>query len=163
MSVDPHSLSGWERVLIGAVGGAVGVILGFLLNEVKNVWWRRKRHLGFWRAIEAEIEFARFRADGFLTEKIAAPLYRFPDSSFRTCFPKLLSDGAVSRDEVTVLVAFFSELETLNRGLDRAAEVEDDTQRLHEEYGRNRKKATRLAEKGPTYQAAKTAVGRHVK
>jgi hypothetical protein len=108
------------------------------------------------------MEFARGRAQTLLDDKIMAPLYRLPNTCFTTCYPELLSDGALSEAESTALMAFYSEVDTLNRGLDQAADAKDQSQ-LVAEYDRNLLKAKRLVSGAPLYVAATTAVDSHLK
>ena len=157
MTADPSFLGGWDR----ALSGAVGVLLGFGLSQAKDWWTRRRKHAAYWRAIDAEVQFARGRAESVLNDRVGAPLYRLPRTAFNSCYPELLADGAISAAQGTALMAFFNEVDSLNRGLDLAAQASDAT-RLQEEYGRNRLKAERLIAGGPLYEAAAAAIRSHV-
>ncbi len=149
MTAEPSFLGGWDRVL----SGAIGVLLGFGLAQAKEWLTRRRKHAAFWHAINAELEFSGGKAASFSTENVEAPLYRLPKSSYESCYPQLLADGALTRAESTALMAFFNEIETLNRGLDLATNASDADKR-REEYRRNRVKAKRVASGGPLYDAA---------
>ena len=161
MAADPMLVSGWDRVLFGAVGGAVGVLLGFGLTEFKNWLVRKRKHGSYWRAIRAEVDFARHRAQTLIDDKIAAPLYRLPDLFFKNCYPELLSDGSLTEAETVALMSFFTEVEALNRGLDMSAEADNDEERnaLHR---RNVQKANALVSDGVLYKAAFAAIARHI-
>ena len=119
-------------------------MLGFVLLLLKDWWTRRRKHKAYWHALKAELEFARGLADTFLSDRVAAPLYRLPRDAFDSCYPELLADGAVSEAESHALMAYFNEVATMNRGLDRAADASDDAT-LKAEYERNRLKAERLS------------------
>jgi hypothetical protein len=66
--------------------------------------------------------------------------------AFERSFPPLLADAAVSEHEMEALLAFYSEVQTLNRGLDLAqgARQRNDTAALTQEVQRNVVKARRL-------------------
>jgi hypothetical protein len=162
MPADPSVVSGWEKAVFGAIGAVIGVVLGFLLNELKNAWTRSRKHRAYWSALRAETEFAKGRAQMYIDDRKMAPLYRLPDTCFRECYPELLADGALSEAESTALMAFYAEVDTLNRGLDRAAEAPDE-EKMKREYGRNLLKAERLIQNGPLYVAVASAIRGHVK
>ena len=160
MSADDPT--GWDRVVYGAIGGAIGVVLGFVLNEIKNGWTRYRTHKAYWLALRAEVEFAKKRAHTLTNDPVMAPLYRLPNVCFTTCYPGLLADGVMSDAESTALMAFYAEVETLNRGLDRASDADGD-ERLRAEHGRNRLKAEGLLQNGPLYMAAASAIAAHTR
>ncbi|MGI0014419.1 MAG: hypothetical protein ACREBU_13395 [Nitrososphaera sp.] len=139
----------------------IGVVVGFLLSEIKDWCARKKRHTALWHALNAEIDFCKERASTYLQDNVMAPLYRLPVLSYINCMPVLLSDGALTENEVRPLVEFYTEVETLNRGLDNAAAMraDGDNEMLREEYDRNRLKATRLAESGVLYSKAIAVTG----
>jgi len=97
-------------------------------------------------ALRAEIEFCRRLAETYVRDRVIALLYRLPTTAYSQSFPVLLSDAAVAETEVQSLMQFFSEVETLNRGLDLAqtARESGDEQALRAEFERNLLKATRL-------------------
>jgi hypothetical protein len=68
----------------------------------------------------------------------------------------------VSEAETQALVQFFSEVYTLNRGLDlvQAARERDDQQTIQAEYGRNLLKIQRLIE---LHAAARAATDAHLR
>ena len=138
------------------VAAIVGVVVGFLLSELKEWHARKKRHAALWQALNAEIEFCKERANTYLQDNVIAPLYRLPLLSYQNCLPVLLSDGALKEGETRNLMEFFTEIETLNRGLDNVAAMREkgDDKILKEEYSRNRLKAERLAGSGTLYSKA---------
>lgn len=156
MAADPSSFCGAERLFYGAIG----TVIGFTLNEVRSLWLKRRKHLAYWAALNAEIEYARGRAQMYIDDKIIAPLYRLPTKAFDKCFGELLADGALTEAEATSLMAFFAEVETFNRGLDRAAAATNASE-LDREYGRNLLKVKQLVSTGALYTAAKSSVNAH--
>lgn len=157
MPADPNSLSGWERILFAAIG----VVVGFLLNELKGLWTRRRKHRAYWAALQTEVEYARGRAQMYVDDLIMAPLYRLPTQAFATCYPELLADGAVSEAESIALMAFYAEVDTFNRGLDRAGDAAD-TDKVQLEYSRNLLKAQQLVGEGALYKAAVSSLQPHL-
>ena len=121
-----------------ATYAAAGVVVGFALNELRSFLMRRRKHSAYWTALYAEIEYARGRAQMYIDDCVMAPLYRLPTNAFETCYPELLADGALAEAETTALMAFFAEVETFNRGLERAGAAEDD-KAIQQEYSRDRK------------------------
>ena len=119
-------------------------------------------------ALRAEIEFCRRLAETYVRDRVIALLYRLPTTAYSQSFPVLLSDAAVAETEVQSLMQFFSEVETLNRGLDLAqtARESGDEQALQAEFERNLLKATRLmppaAGAENYYQPARAVVDGHV-
>jgi hypothetical protein len=55
-----------------------------------------------------------------VTQKIQAPLYRIPDSTFASGLPKLIGDGRLGENEIAVLLEYADKVSEINRGLDRA-------------------------------------------
>jgi hypothetical protein len=102
------------------------------------------------------------RAETYKGGGVAAPLYRLPTTAYSSSLPALLGDGAVSEAETQALVQFFSEVYTLNRGLDlvQAARERDDQQTIQAEYGRNLLKIQRLIE---LHAAARAATDAHLR
>jgi hypothetical protein len=149
--------------IISGVFTIIGVLLGFFLLLTKEWFARWKKHAAFWQAINAELKYSGGLAANVFGEPIVeAPLYRLPRSAFETCYPQLLADGAISAAESTALITFFNEAETLNRGLDLAADTSDPDKR-NLEYKRNCLKAKRLAPDGPLYKEAAAAIAAHIK
>jgi hypothetical protein len=150
-------MTGWERLLFAALG----VVLGFLLNEGKNLLLRRRKHRAYWAALRTEIEYARGRAQMYVDDRIMAPLYRLPTKAFDRCYSELLADGALKDAEATALMAFYAEVETFNRGLDRVGAAEGDNA-LQMEYSRNLLKAQQLVSGGSLYTAAAASLKGHI-
>jgi hypothetical protein len=156
----------WQSMELWAA--LLGVLLGFVLAEVKETWARRRRRMAHWGALRAEIEFSRRLAETYVRDGVPAPLYRLPTTAYSQSFPALLSDAAVAESEGRSLIQFFSEVETLNRGLDLAqtARESGDEQAHQAEFERNLLKARRLmppaAGVESYYQPARAVVDAHV-
>jgi hypothetical protein len=152
-------LAGWDRVLLPGLTAALVSFVLILWNEWRT---RRRKHAAFWHAINAELKFSGGLAESVFAEPVVeAPLYRLPRSAFETCYPQLLADGALSAAENRALMTFFNEVETLNRGLDLAAD--SDPGKRNQEYIRNCLKAKRIAPDGPLYKEAAAAIAKHIK
>jgi hypothetical protein len=142
--------------------GLVGVVVGWLLSEVVRRRDRSTRRGAQWGALRAEMHLCRGLADTYRRDPYKAPSYRLPTTAYRAAFAALLGDGAVAEDEARVLTEFFSEVETINRGLDytQAARERNDEKALDEEVNRNHIKAGNLIDKH--YQRAIEVVNRHL-
>jgi hypothetical protein len=116
-----------------------GVLAGATISHGAEWLRRRQRRRAHRAALRAEIDYCRWRAETYQADDVAAPLYRLPAVTYSSSLPALLSDGVVSEPGVRALVAFFSEVETVNRGLDlvQAARERDDQQAMRAEYDRN--------------------------
>jgi len=97
------------------------VLLGFVLAAVP-LWYDRKRRLkGHFQALRAELDLVEEKAKIFLNDEVASPLYRMPLRVYEVAVPILLTEEALSEEEVTFLARFYSQAEDINRGLDNAA------------------------------------------
>ena|SRR5690349_871688 len=141
--------------------GLLGVALGLGYSEWKAWRERKLTHGTYWKAIDAEVEYIKDRITVFLRDNVAAPSYRLPDLTFKACFPLLLSGGATTREDAVALLTFYSEVETFNRGMDRAADAPNSVE-LMQEYNRNRLKAEHLGPDGAAYKAANLCVQSHL-
>lgn len=97
---------------------------------------------------------------------IAAPLYRLPTVTYQNAFPALLADGALSGVDITAVIQYFTEVETLNRGLDQAENRRSKGEFLDLvkiDHSRNLLKAERLVKGADYYGAALQALDRHVR
>ncbi len=151
---------------VGAV--IVGVLLAFFLEWLVA----RRRRRGHFLALRAEMEYCHNLAKTYIDDMVAAPLYRLPTIAYANSFPALLAVAALKND-AKILIAFFNEVETLNRGLDQAEGarlITDSAERdakLRDEFGRNRLKAERIASPesmSPTYyDHAKSVINSHLR
>lgn len=153
--------------LQGLAFGLIGVLVGFALTTVRDWLTRRHRQRAHFEALLAEMQFCAEQAAMFLQHGITAPVYRLPTSSYQSAFPALLSDGAISGADITAVIRYFNEVETLNRGLDQTeshrSAGSDDENALKTEHQRNILKAQRLTVEANYYSAAHQALGRHTR
>jgi len=134
------------------VAVVIGVFLAFLLEWISTA---RKRR-GHFSALQAEMELCRALAETYLQHKISAPLYRLPTMAYAHSLPELLGSAALGKKETKALLEFFTEVETLNRGLDQAQAVRDDAKKLKEEVERNEIKAGHLVPNQSYYHQARS-------
>ena len=134
----------------GVIAAFIGAASAFFLMVIYNgLLARRKRHAHY-SALKAEMEYCHDLAKVYLEGKIAAPLYRLPTVAYANSLPALLADAALNATDTRALLAFFNEVETLNRGLDQAEGarlITDPTERetkLTDELNRNALKAKHL-------------------
>jgi hypothetical protein len=139
------------------------LVIGFLLGLVPGWVARGRRLRGHWGALGAELELCEDRGQALLTHHVGAPLYRFPTMAYEASLPILLAEADVSEDEAMVLGRFYCQVQDINRGLDNAAAVIMDTQRLEQEFQRNVLKCRDLIEgEQSLYGAAREIVDRKV-
>ena len=95
---------------------------------------------------------------------MGAPLYRLSTAAYARSFATLLSDAAVSESEAYAIIACFTEVETVNRGLDRTSEAPDQ-EHFQAEAQRAMIKAKRLTMPTPGssnfYSDARAALDKH--
>jgi hypothetical protein len=94
-----------------------------LLVVAKDLWDRHRRLRTHWAALGAELVYCSRSAQTYLNDNVRSPLYRLPTMAYRNALPGLLEAGALTGNEVLVLLEFFNEVETLNRGLEQAHEA----------------------------------------
>jgi hypothetical protein len=148
----------WPELLKGLMP-LFGVALGFALAQMGNWWVSRRRRKAHWAALRAELRFCHGLVNTYEKDRIAAPLYRLPTAAYSRSFPALLSEAAVTEDQAMALTRFFSEAETLNRGLDLAQDARNDEAKLAAEFSRNLLKVQRLT---ACYESALKAVNAHL-
>jgi hypothetical protein len=146
------------------------VVLGFLLGLVPPWLARRRKLKTHWHAIRAELERCKEKAEIFLKDRVAAPLYRLPVSAFNTSFPILLSEGALTESESLTIGRCFDLIEDINRGLGYASEMDKlglaGQNARDQQYNRNCLKARQLLgddDKPSLYAAAKAIVAAKIK
>jgi len=133
----------------------LGVVLGFLLSWVLQWFSGKKKCKTHWAALSAEVEKWKEMAEGYLKDDVVAPLGRLPVSCFQTSLPVLLAEAAVAKEELSVLMDLFCQVQSFNRGLDMTTDLysttlvgrEEHKQQLKMEdvHKRNRKYAEELS------------------
>ena len=138
------------------------MFLGFLLGLVPLYLDRRRRARAHWAALSAEAEIGERLARAYLTDGVAAPLYRLPDAAFAVSFPALLADGAVRKAEIGELAWFWGAVQDINRGLDNANSAlnSEQEERLGSETQRLQLKCRELLEGREGDEASLAAVRR---
>ena len=142
---------------------AVLIVVGFVLGLIPGWIARGRRLRGHWGALRAELELCAERGHALLSRHVGAPLYRFPTMVYEASLPVLLADGDVSEEESMALGRFYCQVQDINRGLDNAAAVIADPQRLEQEFQRNVIKCRDLIEgERSLYVEAKAVVDEKV-
>ncbi len=104
---DPPDWSAIEAIgtWVAAIGtvGAIWVALSLAGRDRKS---RRTERRGEIVAMCADVYHARQRLETLVSEKIQAPLYRIPDSTFANGLPKLIGDGRLKEGEIGVLLEY---------------------------------------------------------
>ncbi len=153
----------------GPVGVLAGVVLGFVLSELKSWLSRRRRLRSLWGVLRAELEACRHQATVHNTDKRStAPLYRLPVLAWQDCVRGLIADGQLSQSEYHDISRFFVQAQDLNRGLNLVSSFLKpsgpyDDCKFPQLYGRNVEYAKLLmrGEEGELYTAALHVVERH--
>jgi hypothetical protein len=155
-----------NEVIAALAGAVVGAVLGSGITLLTEWWKGRTRRQAHWAALGAEMDYCRDRAETYLGDKPAAPLYRLPTVASAHSLPALLEAAALlDETDTRKLLSFFNEVETFNRGLDqvdRARLITDSAEQernIQAEYTRNRLKAESLARE--YYDDAKAVVGKY--
>ncbi len=143
----------WMPVLLGGtLGGLAALVVNFLVEA-----WRRKRRIkSHLSSLAAEIEECHRITGVYQTDRVAAPLYRFPTLLYDKALPGLLADGALTVGQLEALLKFYSEVETVNRGLDRIDNlfIQGQLKDAQQEFGRILRKVDHVIE---AYTDAKRA------
>lgn len=133
----------WATILAGGLAGAV-------LSQAWT-WYRETRaqqraRAGHWAFLRTEIQFCGAVAHGYAQGGILVPAYRMPLQAYRESLPKLLAEGLVGEDDAQLLLRYFVNAGSFNRGLDLAQAAVDRgvPERAIEEANRVRLKASKL-------------------
>jgi hypothetical protein len=155
--------------LVGVVSALLGTWAGYRLKAGDEKKAKHLRVRATWGAISAEVEACKRIATMYLTpdeqgNRVAAPQWRLPDVMLASSLRALLADGDPTEKEVDALLAFHSEVDTLNRGLDL---VQQATQgfsqpKIDERRAINDLKAKRIASDGEYYVALRLLIDKHV-
>jgi hypothetical protein len=114
------------------------VLLAFFLGRAALIRERRLRRHAHKRALRAELDLCEEDAKTYISDPVAAPLYRLPTWAFESAFPSLLQDGVLSEEQVRVLERYFGLVQQINRGLDQihSATERDDQKAIGREMNR---------------------------
>ena len=97
--------------------------IGFFSNYLLQFFQKRKRirnHLG---AISVEADIAKDYAHQLTADIVVSPSYRLPVLSYESTFSLILSEGALTADEIKTIMEFYSLVDSINRGLDLIASI----------------------------------------
>ena len=127
---------------------AVYVALHLARRDIKS---RRVERRGEIVAMCADVYHARKRMENLTEQRIQAPLYRIPDSTFTSGLPKLIGDGRLrGRTKSPLSLEYANKIAEINRGLDRAgaahAAQPGGSDLLNNEFARNQAKANEVLE-----------------
>ena len=150
--------------LITAGAGLLGVIVGAASTQSVAWWQKRRRQMGHWRALSAEVEICKDLANAYIRDRVLAPLYRLPALAYEEGFPPMLADCILREDEVRALLYFYNVVEQFNRGLDQAhqAAINEQAERLDREAGRIKLKAHELVDTDKLYDKVRAVVSSHL-
>ena len=145
--------------------GLFGAVLVFLAGLGVLARQRAARIKGNWSALFVEVRECGRTAKVYLEDDVMAPLYRLPTISFETCYPALLTDAGLDEDKADILLKFFTEVQTLNRGLDLIDDLSITApNKLKAAYERNCLKARRVkSPDGELYEDAIKLCEQHKK
>ena len=104
----------WNEML-QIFAGVVAVLVGFLFSEWKSNRNRKRKLKAHWALLLTELEISRQKANTYLSDKIAAPLYRLPMEAFQTSFPVILAEDNIEEKELNSLINFFSTVQDFDR------------------------------------------------
>jgi len=109
-----------SEAVVGAIIGFVGVLVGAGITQGAAFWQRRARHRSYWQALRAEVEICREHGDAYLADSVNSPAYRLPMKAYENALPGLLQDGAISHDEAKAVLAYYTQVDQMNRVLEQA-------------------------------------------
>ena len=103
---------------------AIGSLFTILVTLLINVLVSREKIKAIKRVLLQEIEVCADSAKTFseidtdTAQRVMAPLYRLPNTAFLTGLREII--GALAGTDANALIQFYSQVATLNRGLDLA-------------------------------------------
>ena len=153
----------WIAVVAAFFGAGTGYLLTFWREKAA----RERRIRSCWSAVRSEIKICSRMADDYLNPPIVkAPSYRWPTLAYQHAFPELLLGAGLNTDEVGALLSYFIDVEAINRGLDRAQELNASGMlvELNLQFGTNVNRVQKhLHEKGNWYGPAMAVIDKHYK
>ena len=118
--------------------GLLGAIIVFIGGYAVRFVGQRRQIRGNWGALYAEVQQCGVLAETYRLAGVAATSYRLPTVCYQNSLPSLLSLYGITEQETSILLKFYSQVETVNRGLDQAdlAYQAQDQVRLQGEFSR---------------------------
>ena len=138
----------FTKIMLGAVLGAVLAYLPRFLSTRQKLIANRALLL-------VEIEACRKMAATYLSAGIASPAYRLPSLGWSQSIPQIIAIGMIDQTQIEAVQDFYTEVASLNRGLDQADRHMGDDTRLDVEANRARLKSRNILDR---YEKAKGAV-----
>lgn len=137
------------------------IFVGFILARLYDLYLK---HMGVYsciRSIGIDVDLALEYAQQFIRDEVYAPSYRFPMMAYQSSFPIILVKGGLQEADAKVLTRYFTQVDSINRGLDLIASIpfiekkvrQDDTERVLTYNMRNRLKAEELIQIYPETRA----------
>jgi len=103
----------------------LATIAGPFFAVMISIWidWRRRARTkaAHWEILGKELEHCVAKAQWYIDGKSDAPLYRLDSPAFDKSLPALVSDAEPTANDFSVLLAFYSWVGDINRGLELAA------------------------------------------
>ncbi|MEP6997040.1 MAG: hypothetical protein ABI900_05295 [Betaproteobacteria bacterium] len=142
----------------------IGVLVGALINPGVAWWLRKKRRLGHWRAIKAEVEHDRWQAQEYVDAGIQSPANRLITICYEKGFPPLLEDGVLSTEDTQAMLRFYDLVDQANRTLE---EVNDEmrkgnVEQMTKDAKRVALKMKQVADRQEAYARAMTVIVKHL-
>ena len=138
----------FTKIMLGAVLGAVLAYLPRFLSTRQKLISNRALLL-------VEIDACRKMAATYLSAGFASPAYRLPSLGWSQSIPQIIAIGMIDQTQIEAVQDFYTEVASLNRGLDQADRHMVDETRLSAETNRARLKSRNILDR---YEKAKGAV-----
>ena len=138
----------FTKIMLGAVLGAALAYLPRFLSTRQKLIANRALLL-------VEIDACRKMAATYLRAGFASPSYRLPSLGWSQSIPQIIAIGMIDQTQIEAVQDFYTEVASLNRGLDQADRHMDDDRRLDAEAKRARVKTRNILDR---YEKAKGAV-----
>ena len=157
--------AGWLAI----TSGLIGALVAYGLGEWRERRARKRKLLGNFEALAAEILICNSLAEGYLAGAVLAPAYRMPIVAFETVLPALLAEGVLARGEIEAILSFYVNTKSFNLSLDLAQDYASSNKdnSVEREASRASLKAMNAIEGPPGipshYEKALVAVKKHLK
>src|SRR5262245_29679196 len=114
-----------------------------------------------WAAIRAEVEVCGKMAIDYQKPPVVyAPSYRWP-LIHQTILPELLLLAGLNANDAMALITYFTDVEALNRGLDRLQTTDFNSPLFHTQFDSNVVKIGHIRTGGDEYLDAMAVIKRH--
>lgn len=131
MDVKIDAASAWPWIPVA--GAIVGVVLGYFLSRIPANRERKRKATGYFRGIDAEIDYAFKRAwiyvNGENGQRVFAPAYRLLTRFSVDGTAWLAGEGFITKTEIEALLAYLAAAEEFNRCLNEVDERANERRR----------------------------------